>query len=140
MFSKKKKGLMDKKQRRKWNFEREDKKENQKRKQNRKKKGLQRQAFRGNKIKKKKNFSNCRKNNLFGPFYFYKTQAQKHRGKETKPPKYKKQTKKTSFCILASNPLFLVNFCFFKLHSFMSAKLCFAENTIKIVFLAEHSF
>ena len=51
-----------------------------------------------------------------------------------------KQTKKTPFCMLANTPLFLVTFCFFKLHSFISAKLCFAENTIKIVFSAEHSF
>ena len=71
---------------------------------------------------------------------------QKHKNTEeqkTKPPKTqkKKRAKKTPFCILANTPPFLVKFCFFfKLHSFMYAKLCFSENTIGIVFSAEHSF
>ena len=42
---------MDKKQRKKWNFEREDKKENQKRKQNRKKRRMLKTGLSGNKIK-----------------------------------------------------------------------------------------
>ena len=37
-------------------------------------------------------------------------------------------------------PIFGKILILFKLHSRMSAKLCFAENTIKIVFSAEHSF
>ena len=42
--------------------------------------------------------------------------------------------------MLANNPQLLVKLCFLNLHSFISAKLCFAENTIKMVFSAEHSF
>ena len=43
--------------------------------------------------------------------------------------------------MLANNPLFLVNFCFFQLTLFYFCKaVCVAENTIEIVFSAEHSF
>ena len=68
---------------------------------------------------------------------------QKHRNTE-KPKKQNHQNQKTNkkhtFLHSGKPPLFLLNFCFVKLHSLMSAKLCFAENTIKIVFSAEHSF
>ena len=113
------------------------KKENQERKQKRKKRSILKQAFWGNKIDKKP--LKLQENSLLGPFY--KTQAQKHRQQKTKPPKSKKTYPKKNFLHFGKQPLFLVNFCFFfKLHSFMSTKLCFAENTIKIVFSAEHSF
>ena len=41
--------------------------------------------------------------------------------------------------MLANSSLFLVNVYFFNLHSLISAKLCFAESTTKIVFSEEHS-
>ena len=42
--------------------------------------------------------------------------------------------------MLANNPLFLVNFCSFQLALFYYCKAVFAENIMKIVFSAEHSF
>ena len=40
-----------------------------------------------------------------------------------------------------NNPLFFINFLFFSQHTvFVFEKLCFAENTIKIVFSGKHSF
>ena len=131
------KELMDKKQR-KWNFEREDKKENQKRKQNRKKRRIFKRPFGETKMEKEP--LKLQENNLFGPFY--KTQAQKHTQSKKKQnhQKTKRQTTTTAFCIGANNPLLLVNVCFFKLHSFISAKLCFAENTNKEGEWEEHSF
>ena len=40
-----------------------------------------------------------------------------------------------------NNPLFFINFLFFVQHTvFVFEKLCFAENTIKIVFSRKHSF
>ena len=51
----------------------------------------------------------------------YKTKTQKHRETKRKPSKNKNKK-------------------LFKFHSFMSAKLCSAENTIKMVLSAEHSF
>ena len=118
-------------------FWKEDK---SKKKQNRKKKNTLRQAFCGNNIDKKP--LKLQENSLFRPFY--KTQEQKHRQQKTKPPKNKKKPyQKKTFLHFGKQPLFLVNvLCFFfiKVHSFMSTKLCFAENTIKIVFSAEHSF
>ena len=52
----------------------------------------------------------------------------------------KKQTQKTPFCHVQNNPLFVINFCFFQHTIFAFEKLCFAENTIKIVFSEKHSF
>ena len=46
-------------------------------------------------------------------------------------------TKKNLFACWQTPPYCFV---FFKLHSFISAKLCFAENTTKKMFSAEHSF
>ena len=39
-----------------------------------------------------------------------------------------------------NNPLFFTNFLFFQHTAFVFEKLCFAENTIKIVFSGKHSF
>ena len=66
---------------------------------------------------------------------------QKHRNTEKPNNKTTKTKNMTKKHLLHSGkpPLFLLNFLA-KLHSLMSAKLCFAENTIKIVFSAEHSF
>ena len=129
---------MDKKQRDKMEFSKGRQKENQKENRLGRKEEFQRQAFWGNKIDKKP--LKLPENSLFGPFY--KTQAQKHRQQKTKPPKSKQQKtyQKKTFLHFGKQPLFLVKFCFFKLRSFMSTKLCFAENTLKIVFSAEHSF
>ena len=109
----------------------------QKNKQNRKNKKFSRQAFWGNKIETKtlKLQEDC----LF--WLLYKTKTQKHREIKTKTTKIPKHRPKTSFLHFGKQPPIFGNFCFFfKLHSFMSAKLCFVENTIKIVFSAEHSF
>ena len=76
-------------------------------------------------------------NNHFGLFWTKQNHRNTERKKKTKPPKPQKWPNKTPFCMLANHPLFLF---FIKLHYLMSAKLCFAENTIKIMFSAEHSF
>ena len=74
-------------------------------------------------------------NSLFGPSYKNKrTKTQRKINKTTK-----KQIK--NFLHVGKQPPIFGKFLFFfNLHSFISAKLCFAENTIKIVFSAEHSF
>ena len=65
---------------------------------------------------------------------------QKHRNTE-KPKKQNHQSpkkdQKNTFDLSGKPPLFLL---FIFSCSLMSAKLCFAENTIKTVFSAEHSF
>ena len=66
-----------------------------------------------------------------------KTQATKN--KTTKKQKRKNIPKKDLFAFWQTTPIFGKSLFLFKLHSFMSTKLCFAENTIKIVFSAEHS-
>ena len=76
-------------------------------------------------------------NSLLGPFK--KTKAQKHGQQKAKPPKTK-MTKKHLIAFWQTTPFLVILCFFFKLYSFVSAKLCFAENTIKIVFSAEHSF
>ena len=109
-----------------------------KKKQNRKKWNTLRQAFCGNKIDKKP--LKLQENSLFGPFLQNtRTKSQATKNRNTK--KQKKHTQKTPFCILANHHPIFVKFLFFmKVHSFRSTKLCLAENTIKIVFSAEHSF
>ena len=52
----------------------------------------------------------------------------------------KNQTQKTPFAMLKNNPLFFITFLFFQHTVFVFEKLCFAENTIKIVFSGKHSF
>ena len=52
----------------------------------------------------------------------------------------KNQTQKTPFAMFKNNPLFFINFLFFQHKVFVFEKLCFAENTIKIVFSGKHSF
>ena len=69
----------------------------------------------------------------------YKAKAQKHRETKKQNHQNPKNDKKKHLLRAGKPPLFLLIFCV-KLHSLMSAKLCFAENTIKIVFSAEHSF
>ena len=55
-----------------------------------------------------------------------------------KPQKSKPQ--KHHFAMFKNNPLFFINFLFFQHTVFVFEKLCFAENTIKIVFSGKHSF
>ena len=55
-----------------------------------------------------------------------------------KPQKNKPQ--KHHFAMFKNNPLFFMNFLFISTYSFVFEKLCFAENTIKIVFSGKHSF
>ena len=106
-------------------------------KQNRKKRNTLRQAFGGNKIDKKP--LKLQENSLFGPFY--KTQDKNTGNKKQNHQKNKKNIpKKDLFAFWQTTPIFGKFLFLFKLHSFMSTKLCFAENTIKIVFSAEHSF
>ena len=72
---------------------------------------------------------------------FYKTQEPKHRQQKTKTPKNKKNIPKNTLLHSGKPPPIFVKFLFFiKVHSFRSTKLCFAENTIKKVFSAKHSF
>ena len=108
---------MDKKAKKKWNFEREDKNENQTRKQNRKKSRILKTGLSGE--QNLKNLSNCRKIAFLDLFTKHK---HNNTGKNKNTEK-QKTDQKTASCILANNPLFLVHFCFFNLHSFMSAKL-----------------
>ena len=79
-------------------------------------------------------------NNHFGLF----GTKQNHRNTEKKKTNHQNQKSDEKNTILHSGkpPPIFVKFLFFfiKVHSFMSTKLCFAENTIKIVFSAEHSF
>ena len=101
-------------------------------KQNRKNINSLRQAFSGNNIDKKP--LEMQENNHFGLL----CTKQKHRNTE-KPKKQNhqnpKKDQKNTFVHSGKPPLFLFFF-----GSLMSAKLCFAGNTIKIVFSAEHSF
>ena len=104
-------------------------------KRNWKKRNSLRQAFCGNKVAKKP--LKMQENNHFWAI-LYQAQAQKHREK-----KQNHQNQKNDKNLLHSGkppPIFVKCLFFIKLHSLMSAKLCFAENTIKIVFSAEHSF
>ena len=106
-------------------------------KQNRKKRNTLRQAFGGNKIDKKP--LKLQENSLLGPFY--KTQDKNTSNKKQNHQKKKKNIpKKDLFAFGQTTPIFGKFLFSFKLHSFMSTKLCFAENTINIVFSAEHSF
>ena len=54
-------------------------------------------------------------------------------------PQKKQTPKKHHFVMFKNNPLFFIDFCFFQHTVFVFEKLCFAENTIKIVF-SGHSF
>ena len=132
------KGVDGQKTKKKCNFEREEKRRKT-RKEDRKgrKKNILKQAFWGNKTDKKP--LKLQENSLLGPLY--KTQAQKHRQQKNKTTKKQnKHAQKNLFAFWQTTPIFGNFLFFFKLHSFMSTKLCFAENTIKIVFSAEHSF
>ena len=113
-----KRGWWTKSKENKWNFEREDKKENQKIKQNRKKRRILKTGLSGEQFFKP---LKLQENSLFGPFY--KTQAQKHRGKKTKKtPRNKKTDQKKPFGIMANNPLLLVNVCLFQVTLFHVCK------------------
>ena len=130
------KGVDGQKTKQKWNFEKEEKGKPGKKTEKEEKKHFK-TGLLGNKIDKKP--LKLQENSLLGPFY--KTQAQKHRQQKNKTTKTQQTYPKKTFLHFGKQPLFLVNlFFFFKLHSFMSTKLCFAENTIKIVFSTEHGF
>ena len=51
-----------------------------------------------------------------------------------------KPHKKHHFAMFKNNPLFFINFLFFQHTVFVFEKLCFAENTIKIVFSGNTAF
>ena len=125
---------MDKKQRKTWNFEREDKRKKEK-KQNRKKSRILKTGllgeFKREKPLKYQEIKNC----LLG--LSPKTKRTKTKSKKTKHQK--KQKRKHLFVCWQTTPNFW-QFLFFNLDSFISAKLYFAENAIEIVFSAEHSF
>ena len=101
-------------QKQKMEFRKGRKKENQERKQKRKKRSILKQASRGNKIDKKP--LKLQENSLLGPFC--KTQAQKHRQQKNKITKSKKNIPQKNFLHFGKQPLFLVNFCFFKVTFF----------------------
>ena len=108
-------------------------------KQNRKKRNTLRQAFGGNKIDKKP--LKLQENSLFGPFYKTHDKNTGNEKQNHQKAKNKKTYQKKTFLHFGKQPHVFGKVLFlFKLHSFMSTKLCFAENTIKIVFSAEHSF
>ena len=137
ILAKKVDGQIAKKKR--WNFEREDKSKTRKENRKGRKEAFQNRPFGGRKWKKKKkkNLQNCKKI-IFGAFC--KTKAQSAGNKKTK---LQKKSKKHNLAFWQKKPPFFGKFVFFKLRSFMSAKqpkLCFAENTIKIVLSAEHNF
>ena len=77
------------------------------------------------------------------PFWAFFT---KHKNQNTGNKKQKHQKTKKTYqknTLLHSGkppPIFVKFLVFIKVHSFRSTKLCFAENTIKIVFSAKHSF
>ena len=78
-------------------------------------------------------------NSLSGPFY--KTQEPKHRQQKTKTPKNKKNIpKKHPFAFWQTTPYFCKIFVVYQGTFFQVYKAVFAENTIKIVFSAKHSF
>ena len=120
---------MDKKAKKKMIFEREDKSKKSKVGNI----NNLRQAFCGNKIDKKP--LKTQENNHVGLLCTKQKHRNTEKPKKTKPPKPKKAPKKHLCPFWQTTPIF----CFFFLLSLMSAKLCFAENTIKIVFSAEHS-
>ena len=98
-------------------------------------KNMLKQAFWGKNIEKP---LKLQANSLFGPSY--KAKAQNTGNKQNKTTPKRKWPKNTFLFAFWQTIPFFVNVCFFKVHSFMSAKLCFVENTINIVFSAEHSF
>ena len=55
-------------------------------------------------------------------------------------PQKKQTPKKHHSAMFKNNPLFFINFLFFQHTVFVFEELCFAENTIKIVFSGKHSF
>ena len=73
---------------------------------------------------------------FWGAFSNKKEQLQREKNKTTPPP----ANKNTFLHVGKQPPMFGKFLFFFNLHSFISAKLCFAENTIKILFSAVHSF
>ena len=100
-------------------FSKKGQKENQKRKQNRKERRISKTGLLG--TQKRKKTLKLQDNSIF---VFVFPNKKLNTKKKTKPPNNKnKQTKKQKN-MLANTHLFLVNFCFFKLHSFISAKLC----------------
>ena len=52
----------------------------------------------------------------------------------------KKPNPKDTICHVQKQPLFFINFLVFQHTVFVFEKLCFAENTIKIMFSGKHSF
>ena len=83
-----------------------------------------------------KNLQICRKITFLGLLQNKRTKL-RERNKTTRNPS---PPKKHLFACWQTTLQFLVNSAFFNLRSFISAKLCFSENSIKIVFSAEHSF
>ena len=113
-------------------------KENQKRKLNRKKRRILKTGLLG--TNKEKKTLKLQENSLW--VFFFQTKKIKHtkRKQNHQTTKSTNKQKNTFLHVGKHRAIFGKFVLFFKLHSFFSAKLCFAENTIKIVFSAEHSF
>ena len=119
------KGVDGRKPKKKWNCEREDKRKTRT-KQNKRKEGFQRQTSWGH--KKKKTTLKLQENNLCGAVSKQKTKTQRN-NKTIK--KTKTNERKHLLACWQTTPIFCKFMFFFDLHSFISARLCCAENTIK---------
>ena len=96
-----------------------------------------RQACWGNKIEKKT--LNLQENSPCGPFAKQKHKNTKEKKQNRQKTKKAKNRPKTPFHFGKQPPTF-DTFCFFHVTLFQVCKAVFAENAIKIVFSAEHSF
>ena len=125
-----KKGVDGQKTKKKMEFWKGRKKENQERKQKRKKRSIFKTGLLGE--QNRQNTSKIAGNSLFGPFY--KTQAQKHRQQKTKPPKSKKNIpKKYLFAFWQTTPIFgKFLFFFFQVTFFHVYKAVFCWKHYKI--------
>ena len=104
-------------------------------KHNRKKRRIWKTDLVGNE-REKKQLQNCRNLTFLG------TSTKRRKTKRNKRKSTKRQIKqKTPLCMLANNPQFLVNFCFFQLTLFYFCKAVFCQKHYKnCVFSRTHSF
>ena len=122
MFSKQR--LMDKKQRKTWNFERGEEMKTKKEKKNRKqKKDFKDRPFWG--TNRKKNLENCRRIAFLG--LLYKTRAQKHRKQKNKTTK---RQKKNGFLHFGEQPLIVGKLVFFSSYTLSCLQSCVLLKTL----------
>ena len=100
------KGFMDKKQRKKWNFEKEDKRKTRTKTEQEEEKDFKHRPFGKT---KRKNLENCRKIAFWG---FSNKAEQKQWENKTKHQKQKNKPKTNTFLHVGKQPPILVNFCF----------------------------